>query len=94
MYQNLLIPIVILLLCGDTVVTPISASLVPNAKDCYANDSDPYLLFATKTSYFTVDNEIAEPIQIEGKIYTTFHNKLIIYKHIKIKIPVVKSIKI
>ena len=69
MYQNLLIPIVILLLCGDTVVIPISASLVPNAKDCYANDSDPYLLFATKTSYFTVDNEIAEPIQIEGNAH-------------------------
>ena len=51
------------------MVIPISASLVPNVKDCYANDSDPYLLFATKTSYFTVDNEIAEPIQIEGKIY-------------------------
>ena len=72
MYQNLLIPIGILLLC-DTVVIPISAALVPsNVKDCYANDTDPYLLFASKTSYFTVDNEIAEPIQIEGiiNIYT------------------------
>ena len=36
--------------------------------ECYANISDPYLLFATKTSYFTVDNEDTEPIQIEGKI--------------------------
>ena len=73
MYQNLLIPIGILLLCCDTVVIPISAALVPNnVKDCYANDTDPYLLFASKTSYFTVDNEIAEPIQIEGiiNIYT------------------------
>ena len=73
MYQNLLIPIGILLLCSDTVVIPISAALVPsNVKDCYANDTDPYLLFASKTSYFTVDNEIAEPIQIEGiiNIYT------------------------
>ena len=77
------------------MVIPISAALVPsNVKDCYANDTDPYLLFASKTSYFTVDDEIAEPIQIEGKIYTNFHNKLIIYKHIKIKIPVVMSIKI
>ena len=75
MYQNLLIPIGILLLCSDTVVIPISAALVPsNVKDCYANDTDPYLLFASKTSYFTVDNEIAEPIQIEGKftIYMIF----------------------
>ena len=74
MYQNLLIPIGILLLC-DIVVIPISAALVPsNVKDCYANDTDPYLLFASKTSYFTVDNEIAEPIQIEGKftIYMIF----------------------
>ena len=73
MYQNLLIPIGILLLCSDTVVIPISAALVSsNVKDCYANDTDPYLLFASKTSYFTVDNEIAEPIQIEGiiNIYT------------------------
>ena len=67
MYQNLLIPIGILLLCSDIVVIHISAALVPsNVKDCYANDTDPYLLFASKTSYFTVDNEIAEPIQIEG----------------------------
>ena len=70
MYQNLLIPIGILLLCSDIVVIPISAALVPsNVKDCYANDTDPYLLFASKTSYFTVDNEIAEPIQIEGIIH-------------------------
>ena len=70
MYQNLLIPIGILLLCSDTVVIPISAALVPsNVKDCYANDTDPYLLFASKTSYFTVDDEIAEPIQIEGILH-------------------------
>lgn len=38
-----------------------------NIHECYANNSDPYLLFATKTSYFTVDNEETTPIQIEGK---------------------------
>ena len=36
-------------------------------EDCYANNSHPYLLFATKTSYFTVDNEEINPIEVEGK---------------------------
>ena len=34
--------------------------------DCYANDEDPYLLFATKTSYFTVENQESTPIEVEG----------------------------
>ena len=38
-------------------------------EQCYANNSDPYLFFATRTSYFNVDNENAKPIEIEGILF-------------------------
>eukprot|EP00095_Tigriopus_kingsejongensis_P006235 maker-scaffold301_size216225-snap-gene-1.25 protein:Tk06235 transcript:maker-scaffold301_size216225-snap-gene-1.25-mRNA-1 annotation:"hypothetical protein DAPPUDRAFT_301637" len=34
--------------------------------ECYANETQPYSLFATKTSYFAVDDEDEDPISIEG----------------------------
>ena len=49
------------------VVSLVNAKSIVEHTECYANNSDPYLLFATKTSYFTVDNEEAVPIQVEGK---------------------------
>lgn len=42
--------------------------IVEPKNECYANDANPYLMFATKTSYFTVDDEDDAPIQIEGGI--------------------------
>ena len=45
----------------------ILAKTLESTQQCYANNSDPYLFFASKTSYFNVDNEEAEPIEVEGK---------------------------
>ncbi len=39
---------------------------VPKTKDCYANNTDPYLNFASKTSYFQADNEDDSSIEVEG----------------------------
>jgi hypothetical protein len=45
----------------------IFAKIVPTKSgDCYSNTTNPYLYFATKTSYFQTDNEETDPIQIEG----------------------------
>ena len=46
----------------------LAKSIEQTAHQCYANNSDPYLLFASKTSYFNVDNEEAKPIEIEGEL--------------------------
>ena len=62
MYQYLLLLVLIL----NINTTPILASVI-STSDCYANDTNPYLLFSSKTSYFTVENENADPIEIEGK---------------------------
>ena len=40
-----------------------------HGSECYSNETNPYLKFATKTSYFNADNENAEPIQVEGKSF-------------------------
>ena len=61
MYQYLLSLVLILVFCNS-----VPASLL-TLSDCYANDSDPYFLFSSKTSYFIVDNENVEPIVVEGK---------------------------
>ena len=34
---------------------------------CFSNESDPYSLFSTKTSYFQVDNEDTSVISLPGK---------------------------
>jgi len=39
---------------------------VANSQDCYANLTDPYSYFATKTGYFKVDNESADEIKFPG----------------------------
>ena len=52
----------LLLIC----LTRISANILP--QQCYANNSDPYLYFATKTSYFNVEKDEAEPVEVEGKL--------------------------
>ncbi len=42
-------------------------SLVRGQKEsCYSKEESPYSLFATKTSYFEVDNEEAKPIKVSG----------------------------
>lgn len=50
----------------------LSLILVPfvgvNAQDCYANLTDPYSLFATKTGYFKVDNEETDEIKFPGNL--------------------------
>ena len=43
-------------------------SATEEPSQCYANINDPYTLFATKTSYFEVENEDVAPIKVEGKI--------------------------
>ncbi len=40
--------------------------VVTAQESCYSNDSDPYVLFATKTSYFEVDNEDRAPVEYQG----------------------------
>ncbi len=37
-------------------------------ESCYTTEESPYHLLATKTSYFEVDNEDAEPIRVEGEV--------------------------
>ena len=49
---------------------------------CYANINDPYLLFATKTSYFEVENENDDPIKVEGMKYLL--NSFLRIKKVKI----------
>ena len=60
MYQY---SILVLILGCSTVIW----AHVIHGNECYSNETDPYLKFATKTSYFNADNENDEPIQIEGK---------------------------
>ncbi len=59
----------------------IVASLAPlslvrgQEESCYSKEKSPYSLFATKTSYFEVDNEEAEPIKVKGifkKVFNVF----------------------
>ena len=38
-------------------------------KSCYTNNSNAYELFATKTSYFEVDNEEVKPFEVPGKLH-------------------------
>lgn len=38
-----------------------SARTFGRSSACYSNETDPYVLFATKTSYFEVDEEDASP---------------------------------
>ena len=49
----------------------ISANILP--EQCYANNSDPYLYFASKTSYFNVEKDEAKSIEVEGKAFRHFH---------------------
>jgi hypothetical protein len=37
---------------------------------CYSEDSRPFSLFSTKTSYFEVDNEEAKPLEFPGELFT------------------------
>ena len=60
MYQY---SILVLILGCSTVIW----AHVIHGNECYSNETDHYLKFATKTSYFNADNENDEPIQIEGK---------------------------
>lgn len=48
------------------VFASIQFILVQSEEDCYANRTDPYLLFATKTSYFQVDNDNSSELQFPG----------------------------
>ena len=44
----------------------------PGEEVCYSDRTDPYILFATKTSYFAVGNSLdTDKIEYEGKEVVT-----------------------
>ena len=53
---------------SKTAIFVIFLLKIVNSEYCYSTDENRYGLFATRTSYFEVDNENSNPIVIDGKI--------------------------